>query len=260
MGVRHCAYDLSASYWTSTDNGRTWASQGDINAYNHEIRIGAQPYMGKDSAICVVYDLGGTPDDIDYFMYNGSSWASSPANPVNPATTDFVRDYSFQVGKEGIVHIAVCDDATPSHLIHYWYHPDSADWNVDTIHTSVRNEKSAAAQKVNRGMFNVLQFRDYDSALFVGYASSYEGDNVDDKMLYVQKWDDNTDSWGSALTVSVNDSIYRVTGSTPVPATHGKRTYWGYIERVGTSYQYIIADVYDDAPDGAGQVIEIKIN
>lgn len=240
------ADDLEVAYALSGDNGQTWEWGGDVIALNRDCRLGV--FEMGDSAVAVIFDW--SQEDMYVYAYSANvGWSAVGSQPIESSTA-LVRDYAASKGKDGIIHVFCSDSASTAHVLHWWIHPDSADWTADTVFTSDKTELNASY----RGMFMGASYSEYEQTVRLAFATSLNEGSATSKRLLCVKYNYDTHSWSDTIQINPgNNYIEDVSGSTPVPTSHGGRGYFTFAE--GTAF--ILATLYEQTSheDSSGQLL-----
>lgn len=228
-------------YRLSTDRGSSFTSSGDVFAYNVETRFTLQSYPNCDTAFLINWIRQGiTPKRYDFFKWNGTSWSSRIQ--IAPDTYNkWERGFGADVDLNGTIHLVWSDTVLANpHILHAYMKRNQGSFTVDTVATSPFS--NTTSQYPN----TAIDVSMYSGAVRVFYMEK-ESTSDFDFLLKCKKWDDNTNTWGSALTVSSVDSVWTVAGSQYIPASHGDRAYIAYLERneTGGSHGLRFAVVVD---------------
>ena len=218
--------DSNLYYAISDDNGLTWTAQDDIIEYNQDCRFDLDPV--GDSIYLVSYLRGGSPRRYDYLLWDGSTWSSVGDTAITTqGSAIYERLFSTTIGFENMRHLAFSDTAVPSHVIHAYWHPDSADWvvgNAFTANTKVENPEAMWTAMTHSKFGEITRL----------YYTAPDADNQYHK-LYCMQWDNDDYTWGSPVQIGTDSTITNLAGCLNVPAEHGDRSYILYTT-------YIIAD------------------
>lgn len=212
----------SGLWATSGDNGDNWTwATSRVYSITQDVRLGVIQ-TGGDSAICVIYE--NNTEMLRVFAFNGTAWNAVGTNPVESGTQYYVRDFDMVVDLQGTVHVVISDTAALSQIHHYYKRVGDAGWTETIPHTSTRKEGGFGYDS-NRGMRVCLTLSEYDGAVRLCYASSWEESSVDYRRLYCTTWNPSTLSWGTAWRVGTDNQITEITGANRVPYSHGSTSY-----------------------------------
>jgi len=255
-------------YAKSEDHFQTWPTQGYVYDFGPATTRLASCKKG-DSIIVVswraVNVLG--ISTLNAFLFTDNQWDTIGLSlnfPADDSIKYLGRNFNCLIGRYNIVHIFCSDTAdgaitgTNSRIHHWWLHPDSPAnaWHRNVIHTSDLKEEDGPT---NLGMRVMGTFSEYDQNLRVFYTSAIDGDNAIDRLLYCKSYNYSDQTWGSALTVSTEDSVKEISTAPYVAASHKSAAYSNYHWTTGSAGTLVRAQfvtVFDSNATAFGEVTE----
>jgi hypothetical protein len=229
-------YAKNISYALSGDRGQTWVWQGyAVNLSSGDCRIGLRQI--GDSAVMVYWrPQGGGNIFGAYYCYAYSAnhgWSAVGSQPISGASQIYTRDYTFLGGKGGIVHVLASDTATPGRVHDFWKRTTDANFADYVVYTSDKKELNAYSAN-NRGMQVAACLSVIDSSLRFYLTSSYGQALTSNRRAYWIRWNNTTNTVGSATQISSpTGTIWELTGSYDVPASHEISSYVGIVNGDG---------------------------